>query len=121
MAITDRQQSCAPYRHPGKRHQLSFSPEWRTFHRYIIYQLPSHDWHIRKKGSRSRTLVNAQRQLPLASLWGDQTTSSSDGQYFPAGGHAEAIGDLNARYDPTQEPNSITSYPTGTALSTSLL
>jgi len=28
------------------------------------------------------------------------TTSSSDGQYFPAGGHAEAIGDLNARYGP---------------------
>ncbi|QYA10524.1 Tn3 family transposase (plasmid) [Agrobacterium larrymoorei] len=61
-----------------------------------------HDWHIREDGytAAHAILVNAQRQLPLARLWGDGTTSSSDGQYFPAGGHAEAIGDLNARYGP---------------------
>ena len=62
----------------------------------------AHDWHIREEGytAAHAILVNAQRQLPLASLWGDGTTSSSDGQYFPAGGHAKAIGDLNARYGP---------------------
>lgn len=62
----------------------------------------AHDWHIREEGytAAHAVLVNAQRQLPLAALWGDGTTSSSDGQYFPAGGHAEAIGDLNARYGP---------------------
>nr|WP_328588600.1 Tn3 family transposase [Brucella grignonensis] len=62
----------------------------------------AHDWHIREEDytAAHAILVNAQRQLPLASLWGDGTTSSSDGQYFSAGGHAEAIGDLNARYDP---------------------
>ena len=62
----------------------------------------AHDWHIREEGytTAHAILVNAQRQLPLAGLWGDGTTSSSDGQYFPAGGHAEAIGDLNARYGP---------------------
>lgn len=62
----------------------------------------AHDWHIREEGytAAHALLVNAQRQLPLANLWGDGTTSSSDGQYFPAGGHAEAIGDLNARYGP---------------------
>nr|WP_245416008.1 Tn3 family transposase [Mesorhizobium denitrificans] len=62
----------------------------------------AHDWHIREEGytAAHAILVNAQRQLPLAKLWGDGTTSSSDGQYFPAGGHAEAIGDLNARYGP---------------------
>ena len=62
----------------------------------------AHDWHIREEGysAAHAILVNAQRQLPLAGLWGDGTTSSSDGQYFPAGGHAEAIGDLNARYGP---------------------
>ena len=62
----------------------------------------AHDWHIREEGytAAHAILVNAQRQLPLAVLWGDGTTSSSDGQYFPAGGHAEAISDLNARYGP---------------------
>ncbi|QPC95470.1 Tn3 family transposase (plasmid) [Mesorhizobium sp. INR15] len=62
----------------------------------------AHDWHIREEGytGAHAILVNAQRQLPLAKLWGDGTTSSSDGQYFPARGHAEAIGDLNARYGP---------------------
>ncbi|MGY6710101.1 MAG: Tn3 family transposase [Rhizobiaceae bacterium] len=62
----------------------------------------AHDWHIREEGytAAHAILVNAQRQLPLANLWGDGTTSSSDGQYFPSGGHAEAIGDLNARYGP---------------------
>ena len=62
----------------------------------------AHDWHIREEGYNAAhaILVNAQKQLPLTKLWGDGTTSSSDGQYFPAGGHAEAIGDLNARYGP---------------------
>ncbi|WP_284316938.1 Tn3 family transposase, partial [Labrys miyagiensis] len=62
----------------------------------------AHDWHIREDGyaAAHAILVNAQRQLSLAQLWGGGTTSSSDGQYFPAGGHAEAIGDLNARYGP---------------------
>lgn len=81
---------------------ISASQEWRTF-------LPASrcgSWHghmtghIREDGYTvaHAILVNAQRQLPLASLWGNGTTSSSDGQYFPAGGHAaEAIGDLNAR------------------------
>ena len=31
-------------------------------------------------------------------MWGDGTTSSSDGQFFHAGGHGEAIGDVNARH-----------------------
>ena len=31
-------------------------------------------------------------------MWGDGTTSSSDGQFFHAGGRGEAIGDVNARH-----------------------
>lgn len=38
------------------------------------------------------------RRLPLAAVWGDGTTSSSDGQFFRAGGRGEAIGDVNARH-----------------------
>src|SRR5439155_331786 len=37
-------------------------------------------------------------QLPFAAHWGDGTTSSSDGQYFRAGGCGEAAGQVNARY-----------------------
>jgi hypothetical protein len=36
--------------------------------------------------------------LPLAQLWGTGTTSSSDGQYYRAGGHGEALDDINARH-----------------------
>ncbi len=60
----------------------------------------AHDWHIREEGytAAHAILINAQRNLPLTAIWGDGTTSSSDGQYFQAGGLGEAIGDLNARY-----------------------
>jgi TnpA family transposase len=34
----------------------------------------------------------------MAALWGDGTTSSSDGQYFPAGGRAGPGGAINAKY-----------------------
>jgi len=59
----------------------------------------AHDWHIRQEGytAAHAILINAQRNLPLTAIWGDGTTSSSDGQYFQAGGPGEAIGDLNAR------------------------
>jgi hypothetical protein len=33
-----------------------------------------------------------------AQIWGEGETSSSDGQYFQAGGHGEAIADVNARH-----------------------
>src|SRR3546814_5948136 len=42
-------------------------------------------------------LIDAHRTMPLAALWGDGTTSSSDGQQFHAGGRGAAIGDINAR------------------------
>jgi TnpA family transposase len=34
----------------------------------------------------------------MAAIWGDGTTSSSDGQYFRAGGRASAGGSINAKY-----------------------
>jgi TnpA family transposase len=58
------------------------------------------DWHVREE-TYSRALaelVDAQRALPLAGLWGEGTRSSSDGQYFPAGGPGEALNVVNARY-----------------------
>jgi hypothetical protein len=59
-----------------------------------------HDWHVREECyvAALARLIEAHRALPLASIWGDGTTSSSDGQFFRAGGRGEAIGDVNARH-----------------------
>lgn len=58
-----------------------------------------HDWHISETGyteALSRLIV-AHRAVPLSELWGDGTSSSSDGQQFHAGGRGVAISDINAR------------------------
>jgi TnpA family transposase len=58
------------------------------------------DWHVREETYVQATarLVDAQRTLPIAMLWGDGTMSSSDGQFFQAGGHGLAPSEVNARY-----------------------
>lgn len=43
-------------------------------------------------------LVDAHHALPIAALWGDGTTSASDGQFFRSGKRGEAAGEVNARY-----------------------
>ena len=52
----------------------------------------AHDWHIGEEtyATALACLVDAQRALPLAQIWGEGKASSSDGQYFQAGGHGEA-------------------------------
>jgi hypothetical protein len=59
-----------------------------------------HDWHIREEayGGALVRLIEAHRALPIAWLWGDGSTSSSDRQYFRAGSQGAAIGDINARH-----------------------
>ncbi len=60
----------------------------------------AHDWHIREDTyiEALACLIDAQRALPLAGIWGEGITSSSDGQYFRAGGRGEAAAEVNARY-----------------------
>lgn len=60
----------------------------------------THDWHVREAcyATALARLIEAHRALPLAAAWGDGTTSSSDGQFFRAGGRGEAVGDVNARH-----------------------
>lgn len=43
-------------------------------------------------------LVNTQHAHPFGAHWGDGTTSSSDGQRFRAGSHAESTGYVNPKY-----------------------
>lgn len=58
------------------------------------------DWHVREETYLRATarLVDAQRALPLAGLWGGGRAASSDGQFFQAGGHGLAPSEVNARY-----------------------
>lgn len=57
-------------------------------------------WHIRDEtySTGLAELVNAQSQQSFSSWWGDGTTSSSDGQWFRAGGTGQSAGHFNAKY-----------------------
>ena len=61
------------------------------------------DWHIREEtyALALRRLVNQQQREPFAALFGDGTTSSSDGQFFRAAGFGRDAGRLNAHYSLT--------------------
>jgi TnpA family transposase len=57
-------------------------------------------WHIRDEtySASLAELINEQCRHPFAANWGDGTTSSSDGQRFKTGGHAERTGQVNPKY-----------------------
>jgi len=59
-----------------------------------------HDWHVRDDTYMAALarIIDTHRALPLAAVWGDGRTSSSDGQFYRAGGRGEAIGDVNAHH-----------------------
>ena len=44
------------------------------------------------------TIINAHHALPIATVWGQGTSSSSDGQFFRSGKRGAGAGDFNARY-----------------------
>lgn len=43
-------------------------------------------------------IINGHHALPIAAVWGQGTTSSSDGQFFRSGKRGGTAGDFNARY-----------------------
>ena len=57
-------------------------------------------WHVSDDNyvAARAAIINAHHSHPMAALWGDGTTSSSDGQYFRAGGRAGPGGAINAKY-----------------------
>jgi TnpA family transposase len=57
-------------------------------------------WHVRKEtyARALAQLVDYHHALPFARHWGAGTASSSDGQYYKAGGRGEAQSNINARY-----------------------
>ena len=58
------------------------------------------EWHIRDETylSALASIVDTHTAHPLGAVWGQGDTSSSDGQFFRAGGRGEARADVNARY-----------------------
>ena len=58
------------------------------------------EWHIRDETYQAglACLVDAIHAQHFTKIWGDGDTSSSDGQFFKAGGHGEARADYNAKY-----------------------
>ena len=58
------------------------------------------DWHIRDEtyALALRCLVNQQQREAFASVFGGGSVSSSDGQFFRAGGFGRDAGSLNAHY-----------------------
>lgn len=57
-------------------------------------------WYLRPETYQKAlaVLVNFQHQLPLAQIWGDGTTSSSDGQSFPIAHHRPHTAHINLKY-----------------------
>jgi TnpA family transposase len=57
-------------------------------------------WHIGDDNyvAARAAIVNAHHRHPMAAIWDDGTTSSSDGQYFRAGCRAGPSGSVNAKY-----------------------
>jgi TnpA family transposase len=57
-------------------------------------------WHIGDDNyvAARAAIINAHHRHPMAAIWDDGTTSSSDVQYFRAGGRAGAGGSVNAKY-----------------------
>ena len=58
------------------------------------------DWHVREEcyAQALAGLIDAQHRQPLAVHWGSGTTSSSDAQFFRAGGRGEVGGMVNLHY-----------------------
>lgn len=72
-------------------------------HRSFWSLLRLSQWHVTSEACTNAlaTVVEAHQELPFAAIWGDGTASSSDGQFFPAGGTGEAMNVVNARYGHT--------------------
>jgi TnpA family transposase len=43
-------------------------------------------------------IIDAHHALPISAIWGDGSTSSSDGQFFRSGKRGGSAGEVNARY-----------------------
>ena len=90
---SNRSETCRPLKPKHDTMPTLRHSQWR--HLVNVAQ-----WHISDDNyvAARAAIINAHHAHPLAALWGDGTTSSSDGQYFRAGGRASGGRDVNAKY-----------------------
>ncbi|KAB2531782.1 transposase [Salipiger aestuarii] len=80
---------------------LGLSKMAEATHTHNFFQLSRlSSWHIESDAiNRALAMViSAQSGLPMAAHWGGNVTASSDGQFFPAARHGEAMNLINAKY-----------------------
>ncbi len=81
---------------------ISVSRKWQTAAQGTSYERLSwlQAWYIREETYQAALaeLMNNQLVSPIAQLWGDGTTSSSDGQWFRAGRGGKYTGHVNLKY-----------------------
>ena len=91
----------SPHGHSRRRRQSRALAHGRGLSRATWRQLTwTADWHVRDEcyAQALAGLIDAQHRQPLAAHWGSGTTSSSDAQFFRAGGHGEVRGRKNLHY-----------------------
>ena len=78
------------------------------------------DWHIRDEtyALALRRLIDQQQREPLAAMFGSGFASSSDGQFFRAGGFGRVASSVNAHYGDEPGLTSPRKSPTATHRST---
>lgn len=61
------------------------------------------NWYVTREAMTDALaiIIEKHSNLPLSSVWGDRTSSSSDGQFFLSGGSGEAMNLVNAKYGMT--------------------
>ena len=79
-----------------------------------------HDWHVREEcyAAALARLIEAHRALPLARVWGDGTSSSSDGQFFALAATAKRWATSTPGTATSPESRSTPTFPTSSGPST---
>jgi TnpA family transposase len=108
--------SCADGRHLADAtnagaERMAESSRGVTIHQMMLMV----DRHLRPETYATATavLVDAQQAHPFAVIWGDGHVSSSDGQFFPAGGAVKPVSTINAKYGKRPAPRCMASCRTG--------
>jgi Tn3 transposase DDE domain len=97
LPLTDRRywRRCSPTA------PISVSRAWPMPRAAFYHRLVNvAQWHISDDNyvAARAAIINAPHGHPMAAIWDDGTTSSSDGQYFRVGGRAGAGASVNAKY-----------------------
>ena len=93
-----KHQSVPNIRHNSGKIISPTAARWRASHRARLTPPPALPTFL-PAGSRNRVGGDALGECwPIATIWGDGRTSSSDRQFFRSAKRGDAAGEINARY-----------------------